>query len=172
MRIRFLYCCSTPGHNRMTFAPDYINVKPASKSSRRLFPPCSAGSRLRLKGEEAWVLHTPEQQVEDAEVREGFVGADILTRHPILRLKHEQEKTGWVIISFCWNSEWQIPARLTSLYYHFIWHPENVCLAASTATHWRTHKISKFGFNYSNRGIFTVSFSSGGPISLDLFPFF
>lgn len=120
-----------------------------------MLPPCLAGSRSALKGEGVWHVRLLKQQVEDADVHEGFIAAYILPRRQIQHLKHEQTKTGWVIIHFCskdsrhWWRLLTLAITLSDILRILAW-------LHVAAPHRRSSKMAKFHWKLPARGTFIL----------------
>lgn len=139
----------------MTFSPHCISYIVALKTEPLMLPPCLAGSRCALEGEDVWHVRLLKQQVEDADLHEGFIAASFLPRRQIQHLNHEQTKTGWVIIHFCSKISgywWGLPflrITLTVILRMFAW-------LHVTVPHRRASKMMKFYWKWPARGTFLL----------------
>lgn len=120
-----------------------------------MLPPCRAGSRCALEGKDVWHVRLLWQQVEDADLHEGFIAANFLPRRQIQQPNHEQTKTGWVRIHFCSKNSgywWGLPflrMTLTDILRMFAW-------LDVTVPHRRYSKMMKFHWKWPARGTISL----------------
>lgn len=140
----------------------------SSSKKKALTSDASAEFSRKQTRTEGWrdATRTHTRAAEDADLHEGLIGANILTRCRILLLKHEQTKAGWVIIDFCCSSvlgfvrHWWalLPLTITSsdilttfAWLHVAW------------THPRSEKILKSHLNHQQHDRVCCAVHSKGP---------